>query len=72
MPIAFVYMALPAYLLVGCLIMLAANECLDGCVTRMEFVRGMFLWPLLLTYVTQNCFRDLRAQRRRALLRRRG
>ncbi|HMG11992.1 MAG TPA: hypothetical protein VK571_02365 [Gemmatimonadaceae bacterium] len=71
MPITLVYMIIPAYLLVGCLLMLAANECLSGCMTRMEFVRGMIVWPVLLSYMTQNFFHDLRAQRR-ALRRRRG
>lgn len=41
-----VYMALPAYLLVGCVIMLIVNELVHGSVTRKEFVRGMIVWPL--------------------------
>jgi hypothetical protein len=71
MPITFIYMAPFAYLLVGCLLMLVANECLSGCMTRMAFVRGMIVWPVLLSYMAQNCFHDLRAQRR-SLARRRG
>jgi hypothetical protein len=43
-----IYMAPPAYLLVGCLLMLALNELLYGAVTRRELVMGMILWPLLL------------------------
>ncbi len=41
-----VYMAIPAYLLVGCILMLLANELAYGAVTRTDFVRGMLLWPL--------------------------
>jgi hypothetical protein len=51
--------------------MLAANECLSGCMTRMEFVRGMIVWPVLIVYLLENLAHDLRAQRR-ALARRRG
>lgn len=47
MTLTLVYMALPAYLLVGCILMLIANEILDGAVTRKEFVRGMIVWPLV-------------------------
>lgn len=39
--------ALAAYLLVGCLIMLVADSCFHGSVTRKEFVKGMLVWPLL-------------------------
>lgn len=44
---AWIYMMPPAYLLVGCILMLIVNELLDGAVTRMEFVQGMIVWPLL-------------------------
>ena len=39
---------LPAYLLVGCMIMLTINEILDQIVTKREFLRGMVVWPVLL------------------------
>ncbi len=50
MTLTLLYMLLPTYLLVGCLIMLAANECVHGAITRKEFVRGMLVWPLGIVY----------------------
>ncbi len=50
MTITWIYMLPPAYLLVGCLIMLVANELVHGCLTRKEFVRGMIIWPLGIVY----------------------
>lgn len=46
MELTLIYMAIPAYLLVGCILMLVANELAYGAVTRKDFVRGMILWPL--------------------------
>jgi cell division protein FtsW (lipid II flippase) len=43
-------MALPAYLLIGCILMLIAIWLVDGCITRREFVRGMIIWPLVFVY----------------------
>lgn len=50
MTLTLVYMLPPAYLLVGCLIMLVANELAHGSITRKEFVRGMLVWPLGIVY----------------------
>ena len=50
MTLRLVYMAPPAYLLIGCILMLIANERLGGIVTRQEFVRGMIVWPLFIAY----------------------
>lgn len=54
-----IYMAPPAYLLIGCLLMLAANELLDGCVTRREFVRGMLFWPMAFAYFLEMFFFEI-------------
>lgn len=51
--LTLIYMAPPVYLLVGCLIMLGANECFDGAITRKEFVRGMLVWPILACYMLE-------------------
>lgn len=48
MTLTLIYMALPAYLLVGCLFMLLVNELASGAVTRKEFLSGMLIWPQLL------------------------
>ena len=45
--VTLIYLLPPAYLLVGCILMLIVNELVDGAVTRMEFVKGMIVWPLL-------------------------
>lgn len=45
------FMAIPAYLLVGCILMLIVNELMDGAMTRKEFVRGMIVWPLCIGYL---------------------
>ncbi len=50
MTLTLLYMLPPAYLLVGCLIMLVANECGLGAITRKEFVRGMIVWPIAIVY----------------------
>jgi len=42
-----VYMLIPGYLLVGCVLMLIVNELVYGAVTKREFVRGMLVWPLM-------------------------
>lgn len=38
----------PAYLLIGCVLMLLVNELVDGAVTRVEFLKGMIVWPVML------------------------
>jgi hypothetical protein len=38
----------PAYLLVGCILMLVVSDLVDGAVTRGEFVKGMIVWPVIL------------------------
>lgn len=53
MTLTLLYMLPPAYLLVGCLIMLVANELVGGCITRKEFVRGMIIWPLGIVYFVE-------------------
>lgn len=50
MTLTLLYMLPPAYLLVGCLIMLVANELVHGSITRKEFLRGMLVWPLGVVY----------------------
>jgi hypothetical protein len=39
-----------AYFFVGSIVMLLVNELVEGACTEKEFVRGMFLWPLVVTY----------------------
>ena len=46
-PLSWIYLAIPGYFLVGCLVMLTLNEIVDGTVTRREFVGGMVIWPVL-------------------------
>ncbi len=53
MTLMLLYMMPFAYLLVGCLLMLAANEIVSGCLTRMEFVKGMIVWPVLFVYALE-------------------
>lgn len=53
MTVTLLYMAPPAYLLIGCLIMLVANELAHGSITRKEFVRGMLVWPLGIAYFVE-------------------
>lgn len=56
MTLTLIYMALPAYLLIGCILMLVANFLVDGCITRKEFVRGMIVWPLAIVYGIEHLF----------------
>ena len=67
----YVYMAPPAYLLIGCLLMLLTNELLDGVVTRTEFIGGMVCWPLFLVYFFQAMLDDLARWVEREIERRR-
>lgn len=50
MTLTLIYMAIPAYLLIGCILMLVANFLVDGCITRKEFVQGMIVWPIAVLY----------------------
>lgn len=50
MTTTLLYMALPAYLLIGCILMLVVNELAHGAVTRTEFVKGMIVWPVLICH----------------------
>jgi hypothetical protein len=67
MPITWIYIVPVAYLLVGCLLMLAANELLDGAVSRYELLLGMLLWPLFLGYFLEGMARELLTEVRRRI-----
>jgi hypothetical protein len=44
--ITWILIAITAYLLLGCIVMLIVNELVYGCVAKKEFLRGMLIWPL--------------------------
>jgi len=44
--ITWICLGVAAYLLIGCLTMLIANDLLDGALTNGEFLRGMLIWPI--------------------------
>jgi hypothetical protein len=41
---------LALYLFIGSLVMLLANELIDGALTEQEFVRGMICWPAVVVW----------------------
>lgn len=51
-----IYGAIALYLLIGCIVMLVANEFSYSAITRKEFLRGMLIWPLAVVFFFEYFF----------------